>query len=151
MYMEDNTIKNIFDKSGNIITYNEKIIMTDCEKEFYNTLLKLGDNYKIVPQVNLASIISKDTVSICEDADIYHNELFRNIDFGIFNKDYSDLLLLIELNDSSHNSPDRIKRDERVNNICSIAGINLLTFYTNIKYTDEELINKILDAMIVVI
>ena len=66
----------------------------------------------------------------------YNTELFRNIDFGIFNADYSKLLLLIELNDESHNNYHRKKRDIKVNDICNKAGIKLITFYT--KYSNEK-------------
>lgn len=49
-------------------------------------------------QVNLASIISKDSNQR------YQSELYRNVDYGIFSKDLTKLYLLIELNDSTHKS-----------------------------------------------
>ena len=84
----------------------------------------------LVPQVNLASMITKVSNSK------FNTELFRNIDFGIFNADYSKLLLLIELNDESHNNSHRKKRDIKVHEICNKAGIKLITFYT--KYSNEK-------------
>ena len=65
--------------------------MTDCEYEFYNKIKILEEHFKIVPQVNLGAIINKVSKIT------YRGELFRNIDFEIFTKDYSKLLLLIEL------------------------------------------------------
>jgi len=41
------------------------------------------------------------------------------------------ILLLIELNDSSHNDIQRRKRDIKVREICEKAGIRIITFYTN--------------------
>ena len=54
----------------------------------------------------------------------YHTELFRNIDFGIFNKDF-ELLLLIELNDKSHIQRNRKIRDRKVKNILKECNIPL--------------------------
>lgn len=68
--------------------YEIKPFMTIYERRIYNILLKLGDNYKIIPQVNLASIIKK------KNNDHYYNDLFRNIDFAIFDRDCDNLLLI---------------------------------------------------------
>ena len=121
----------------NFKDYKKKNLMTNAELEFYNKFSVLENIYKIVPQINLATIINKISNSK------YQNELYRNIDFAIFSYDYSELLLLIELNDSSHNDPKRIKRDKNIKNICNLAGINLITFYT--KYPNEKnyVINRI--------
>ena len=54
----------------------------------------------------------------------YRTELFRNIDFGIFNKDF-ELLLLIELNDKSHIQRNRKIRDRKVKNILKECNIPL--------------------------
>lgn len=76
--------------------YYQKNFMTGCELDFYDKIKELEVDYKIVPQINLATIIQKRNKG-------YINELFKNIDFAIFTNDYRQLLLLIELNDKSHN------------------------------------------------
>lgn len=58
--------------------YEIKPFMTEYERRIYSILLKLGDDYKIIPQVNMASIIRK------KNNDHYYSDLFRNIDFAIF-------------------------------------------------------------------
>ena len=102
------------------------------EYDFLTKFIDLEDelHINIVPQVNLASIIQKVSNSR------FNTELFRNIDFGIFSADYSKVLLLIELNDESHNNFHRKKRDIKVHEICNKAGIKLITFYT--KYSNEK-------------
>ena len=120
------------DDINNDTTYVSKPFLTNNE---YNFLVKFKDleneiHVNIVPKVNLASVIKKVSNSH------YNTELFRNIDFGIFNADYSKLLLLIELNDESHNKYHRKKRDIKVNDICKKAGVKLITFYT--KYPNEK-------------
>ncbi len=84
---------------------------------FYRKLLPLHNEYIIIPQVNLASVIQKENTK-------YRTELFRNIDFGIFNKDF-ELLLLIELNDKSHIQRNRKIRDRKVKNILKECNIPL--------------------------
>ena len=97
--------------------YQQKEFMTESEQYFYNILKEIEKEYdvKVQPQINLASIIEKTTKHK------YANELFRNIDFGIFDKNYSKLLLAIEINDSSHYRTDRIIRDKKVDKILSVS------------------------------
>lgn len=136
-------VKDIYNDVSNSPTfikdygYSKKSFMTHSEYIFYTKIKDLENDYKIVPQVNLASIINKNS-------DGYNNELFKNIDFAIFSKDYSTLLLLIELNDSSHNEYNRIKRDVKVRNICDKAGIKLITFYTKYSNDKNYLLSRIL-------
>lgn len=118
--------------------YRQKPLMTNSELTFFNKLKYLETNYRIVPQLNLATVIQKI------NNNKYNTDLFRIVDFAIFNKDYSKLLLLIELNDKTHETKSRKRRDFKVSNICRDANIKLITFYT--KYPNEEqyVINRIL-------
>ena len=118
--------------------YEIKPFMTEYERRIYSILLKLGDDYKIIPQVNMASIIKK------KNNDHYYSDLFRNIDFAIFDKDCSNLLMLIEIDDSTHNSYKRRQRDEKVNNICHDVGIKILHFYTSYPNEEGYVLNRIL-------
>lgn len=124
------------------VTYHKRDYLTSCEFEFYQKLIQIekrGD-YKVIPQVNLASIIHKSSNVR------YNTELFRNIDFGIFNSRF-ELLLLIELNDATHNQNERQKRDQKVKSICQSAHIPILFFYT--KYPNEEsyIIQRVLNTL----
>lgn len=112
-------------------------IMTDCEKAFFTAFSNvLGDTYILQPQINLASIIRKEA-----DAK-YQNELFRNIDFGVFDKNYS-LKLLIEINDSTHKKPDRVERDKKVRAICEKAGVPLIAFWTQYGVNEQYIRNRL--------
>ena len=110
--------------------YTRKKLMTDYEYKFYNILKELQDNYTIVLQLNLAAVVKKI------NNNRYYSELFRNIDFAIFTKDYQELLLLIELNDQTHNNYNRKDRDLKVKKICNDIVVKLMTFYT--KYPNEK-------------
>ena len=111
--------------------------MTNYEYKFYQNIKELEDEYQIVPQLNLAAVTKKI------NNNRYYSELFRNIDFAIFSKDYQELLLLIEINDQTHNNYNRRDRDMKVKKICNDIGVKLITFYT--KYPNEKtyVINRI--------
>ncbi|MDR1042495.1 MAG: DUF2726 domain-containing protein [Clostridiales Family XIII bacterium] len=105
--------------------YETKPLMTQSEISFYNKLKTLeSDKIHIFPQVNLAAILNK------KGKYTYQTELFRNIDFGIFDESYNPEFL-IELNDKSHERKDRQNRDEKVKTICIRAGIDLIIINTN--------------------
>lgn len=124
--------------------YSEKPLMTKYEKYFFDILVELESELgvRIQPQVNLATILHK------ENNNHYISELFRNIDFAIFSKDYAELILLIEINDSSHNSKDRIERDKKVDTILSDAGIKLIKFYSHYSNKREYVKERVKEEII---
>ncbi len=144
---EDTLINNSDSKeTNNNVTkspYILKKFMTYNERKFYQILLNLEKtgNYKVHPQINLASIIDKN------DGSRFYNELFRNVDFAIFDKDYQNLLLLIELNDESHSYSNRKARDIKVKSICESAGIKLITFYTKYPNEKDYVLNRIINEI----
>ena len=107
--------------------YLKKKFLTKTEKKYYKIfndikLFLLKENnfeINIVPQVSLASVVKKHGK--------YRNELFRIIDYGIFDKNFN-LLFLIEINDKTHYTADRAERDKKVKNILKQSNIKLLTF-----------------------
>lgn len=151
--------KNVYydEKSGNYYTYNvtynknqiekrienntkykKKRIMTQCEQEFFKRLYTLlKEKYYIAFQVPLSSIVEKISTSK------YQNELYRTIDYALIDKSTYETILLIELNDMSHLEERRIERDKKVKEICDNADIKMIAFWTNKKYSNEEIISKI--------
>ncbi len=122
--------------------YKKDFYMTKTEISFYKKLLPLkNEGYNIETQINLSTIVKKCYKDSGNETK-YRNELFRNIDFGIFSWDYQPLVL-IELNDSSHNSKERKARDQRVNEICKKANIILLTFITSKPNENNYVLNRI--------
>ena len=122
--------------------YQSKPLMTDYEFSFYQKIKELEEkNLKIIPQINLATVIKK-----CNNT-AYYTDLFRNIDFAIFTSDFSKLLLLIELNDSTHNFEKRKERDTKVKDICESAGIPLISFYSNYPNEKGYVIDRILKCI----
>ena len=121
--------------------YKKKAFLTPGEKKFLQTLRTLNNyNLIIIPQVNLATIVQK----IGEFR--YQSELYRNIDFGVFDSEYN-LLLLIELNDPSHQQYQRKQRDIKVQDIVARAEIKLMKFYTDKPNNPDYVIGRILDEL----
>ena len=103
--------------------FAKEAFLTPTEIEYYNILSALiGDNYLLFPQINLATVVDKEYV--------YNSrtDLFRNIDFGVFDYNFKPILL-IEINDNSHIRKDRKERDEKVADILKKAKLPLVTFW----------------------
>lgn len=122
-------------------TYHLKTkTISDNEKYFLDIIRKhYGHQYEIRPQVPLSNIIEKEKHFSRE----YQNELNRIIDIGIFDKETTMPLLLIEINDSTHRQKHRKERDKKVKNICAEAQINLITFWTDYSNTEQYIVERI--------
>lgn len=99
---------------------------------------KLDKKYVVFPQINLQAIIETDSKQ-------RNDELYRNIDFVIFEKSTYKPVLAIELNDKSHQVPYKIKRDESVKKICEKAHLKLIFLQNKDLYTRNtvEIFNQI--------
>lgn len=103
----------------------KRSLITKTEFEFLEAIKQsIPAGYQIFPQINLAAFINK-TGSFR-----FQNELFRNIDFLITDNKYTPKIV-IEINDRTHLTADRAKRDEKVKNILEEAGIPLLKLWTS--------------------
>ncbi len=104
--------------------YEVKNLLTATEEKYFAILKHVTpSSFTVYPQINLASIINR------VDRHRYQSELFRNIDFAIFDSSNRPVLL-IEINDNSHKKQERIERDRKVKEICDRANIPLITFWT---------------------
>ena len=117
-------------------------LMTRMEKDFYTAIkAALPEGYILQPQVNLATIINK----ISDEK--FQNELYRNIDFCIFDSDFKPLVL-IEINDQTHNTErSRMARDYKVKDICASANIPLVIFWTQYGINTEYIKKRIDEAL----
>jgi len=102
----------------------KRAVLSKPEWEFYRLLKDFlsAEHFDIMPETALVTVIEKLTQTG------YRNELFRIADFCIADASSTEPLLLVELNDASHNRADRKERDRRVAEICERAGMPLVTF-----------------------
>ncbi len=117
--------------------YAAKPLLTQTELRFFKALKQATPaNYIIYPQINLATIIQR------VDNHKYQNELYRNIDFVIFDSDYNPTLL-IEINDRTHNEKERRNRDHKVKDICRQANLPIIAFWTDYGIKQDYIEKKI--------
>lgn len=138
-----------FEQQANVSQENKRkyslkrCLMTKSEQEYYFAIKNaIGDEYIVQAQVPLSAIIEKDKSFEGE----YQNELYRIIDFGIFTKEFCPLLL-VEINDQTHNTTNRRKRDAKVHEICNEAGIPIVTFWTSYGVNSEYIKHRISEKL----
>ena len=117
--------------------YFKKRIITNIERIYYNKIKNIiPSNYILQVQIPLCSIVNKKRNYT------YRNQLFRVLDYGIFDKE-GNVIVIIELNDSTHYRQERIERDYKVQEILKNAEIPLITIWANDRKDEEELKNEL--------
>ncbi len=111
------------------LPYRRKFLLTKNEYWFYKSLKEIADKYGFAV---LAKIRFADLVEVSAEADKkeymkYFGKIkSKHIDFILCKKDNLYPELLIELNDSSHNKEDRIKRDDFIKKIAEKVGYKMV-------------------------
>lgn len=128
------------------LPYRRKFLLTKNEYWFYKSLKEIADKYGFAV---LAKIRFADLVEVSAEADKkeymkYFGKIkSKHIDFILCKKDNLYPELLIELNDSSHNKEDRIKRDDFIKKIAERVGYKMV--FINGTQNLEETIIKALE------
>ena len=112
-------------KTGYEEAYEVTPLLTYNESRNFATLQTAANRkgYIICPKVRLADIITP------RSGDKYYSHFgkikSKHVDFAICNSKMK-VLAVIELDDNSHNRPDRIERDNFVNSILEANGIKVI-------------------------
>lgn len=124
-------------------------ILTDREREFYTRLSPLAAEYglNIYMKIRLADLV----VPLPKAENPYWMECFnkiksKHIDFALADED-SEIVALIELDDSTHSRPDRAERDEFVDAVLYKCGYTLLRTYGDTDVIEEFLENTAADCV----
>lgn len=134
-------------KTSTVYRYNRKyVIMTEREQEFYKKLkLVCGDSILIFPQIHLSSLFFHNVKG--QNFKLAFRFINRlSVDFVLVDSRNFKTLLAIELDDSTHNEKDRIKRDLIVNDIFEKANFPFLRV-DSIKIDNEKLKEMILESI----
>ncbi len=125
-----------------IYQYGRKdYIMTKAEHNFFLILSQtFRGQYHVFPQVHLSSILDEKMVKGQNWKAAFNHINEKSVDFVICDKQYARPLVAIELDDWSHSSENRRKRDEEVERIFAAAGLQLVRFadYKNLTVADVE-------------
>jgi very-short-patch-repair endonuclease len=104
--------------------YVPRELMTAPERELYRRLQQALPDYLIFSQVQLSRLID-----VAPDAEkqAWLNRINRmSVDFVVCANDGAKILAAIELDDSSHNLPERIKADSKKDKALKSAGIPMI-------------------------
>lgn len=115
------------DRRKTVYQYSAKrFFLTRAEHEYYDALVAVvGTSYYVFPQVHLPAIVGSKIVGQNWNAAFRHIN-GKSVDFVLCDKAYISPKLAIELDDKSHERPDRIERDSEVERILQQAGVPLL-------------------------
>ncbi len=104
--------------------YVPRELMTAPERELYGRLRQALPDYLIFSQVQLSRIID---VAPEAEHQAWLNRINRmSVDFVICAADGAKILAAIELDDSSHDRPDRIKADSKKDKALLSAGVAII-------------------------
>lgn len=106
-------------------------VLTDREYEFYKLLKPIADEYElqIFTKVRLADLVEpKPKAENPYWMECFNKIKAKHIDFALADFD-TNIIALIELDDSTHARPDREERDIFVNAVLENTGYILLRTY----------------------
>jgi very-short-patch-repair endonuclease len=126
-----------------------KQLCTPAEKKFYKLLRQaLGNEFAIYVKVRLADVLSVDeTLPRKKRIRAFNMISSKHVDFVICDPKDMQILLAIELDDSSHNLPERKERDGFVDAAMKSAGMKLVHFPVKKYYDLAELKSKVYNGL----
>jgi very-short-patch-repair endonuclease len=121
----------------------KQFFLTRAEHEFYGALIAaVGDKYYVFAQVHLPTILDNKVKGQDWRAALAHINR-KSVDFVLCDKAYISPKLAIELDDKSHERPDRQERDKEVERILADAGVPLLRIENKGRFDPAELAQRI--------
>lgn len=127
--------------------YRKQFLLTRAERDFFLVLREaLGDSYLIVPQAHLSVFIDNKVVGQSWQAALRHINQ-KSVDFLVCDTVYLNPLLAIELDDSSHEFPERRERDHEVERILREADMPLLRIRNRLSYDVDEVRQRVKEKM----
>jgi len=128
--------------------YNKRaFFMTRAEHECYDALITaVGSEYLIFAQVHLPTLVDNKIKGQSWRGAFRHISE-KSVDFVLCDKSYISPKLAIELDDRTHERPERQERDVEVERILKGAGIPLLRLENHGRFDPIELSKKIKDTL----
>lgn len=112
--------------------------LSPAEKSFYHVLKSMmGSTFTICTKVSLADIFF--VVRPNENKSAYNRINRKHVDFLICEPNEMKPLFAVELDDSSHDRPDRMERDAFVDDVFEAAELPVLHIPVKASYNTNEL------------
>ncbi|MCC7469823.1 MAG: DUF2726 domain-containing protein [Bacteroidetes bacterium] len=128
--------------------YNRRnFFLTRAEHECYDALVEaVGAEYRIFAQVHLPTLVDHTVRGQDWRAALAHINR-KSVDFVLCDKAYLSPKLAIELDDKSHERPDRQERDREVERILHEAGVPLLRIENHGNFNPRALSQRIKETL----
>lgn len=130
-------------QQNEIYPYHKKYLLTKNEYYFYKRLASITNpiGLQILAKIRLADLIETNSNLTYSQQSTYFNKIkAKHIDFAI--ADNMKILLLIELDDSSHLKNNVKERDNFVNNALIKAGYTIIRTKGEINIISKALIDQ---------
>ncbi|TXI92370.1 MAG: DUF2726 domain-containing protein [Burkholderiaceae bacterium] len=121
----------------------KQFFLTRAEHECYDALVAaVGDKYHVFAQVHLPTILDNKVKGQDWRAVLAHINR-KSVDFVLCDKAYISPKLAIELDDKTHERPDRQERDKEVERILADTGVPLLRIENKGRFDPADLALRI--------
>jgi hypothetical protein len=126
------------DKLGTLPFHVRDDFLSPAEASFFQILRTIaGENYLVFPKVSLKDLFF---VARPDQNRHYYNQINqKHVDFVLCDPSTLKPVMAVELDDSSHQRPDRVERDEFVNRVFQDAGLPLLHYPAKSSYNTQEI------------
>ena len=127
-----------------IAAYRKKYLLTKNEYSFYQKIKPIiqEKNLRVLCKIRLADLVEPEPNKNQKEWYAAFNRIkSKHIDFAIATENMK-IIVLVELQDNTHQKSDRKERDEFVNTAVTSAGYTLLSIYNNadgLKQLEESL------------
>lgn len=126
----------------------KNFFLSRAEHECYDALVEaVGQEYRIFAQVHLPTLLDNKVNGQNWRAALAHINR-KSVDFVLCDKAYISPKLAIELDDKTHERPERQERDREVERILREAGVPLLRLENKGRFNPSELAQQVRDAVI---
>lgn len=121
--------------------YTARDLLTPAEFSFLRTLeTATGEGHRVFAKVRLADVIgTAPGLSATERARAFNKIQSKHLDFILCDPATLRTFLVVELDDSSHERPDRDARDRFVDGACKAAGLPVLHIRAKAQYSVHDL------------
>jgi len=125
--------------------YQLKPFLSAYEYQFYKELEPIAEkhNYVIMSKVRLADLVEVKKGFTQSERQSHFNKIqSKHVDFVFCDKQTIKPTAIIEVDDKSHNRPDRIKRDQFIDNLFKAVNLPILHL-KNIQNLENQIIQAI--------
>ena len=127
----------------------KQFILSPAEQKFYKALSQgLGSQFMILMKVRVADALQPGSgVSKNEWASAFNRIKSKHFDFLLCSHNSYEIIAAIELDDSSHQQKNRIKRDKFLNSACESANFALIRIVARQVYSAQEIKSAVLNSL----